>query len=630
MRPKRSTTRRRQRGSVIVIAAIALSLIIIALIGTELGYLFFMKREFQKAADLAALAGAQKLQTTTATNRCSLAAGVAISNASQNLPGIAINPPDCGNWRAGQASEAAAGCFANTDDNFLTGGTPLNAIRIRINRPAPTLMPFFPWDRTICVQAVAALDEPQASFSVGSGVARLNQGALNQLLSLLLGTAINLSLADYTGLANAKLNLLGMVDALHLNAGTVDQLAQSNITLAQLLNAAIEVLPQGNDSQTVSLVASLLRGMLNLTGGLDLNTVTINLLKTAEQAGLLSLDLDTTDPRSALNGNVSVLNLLSVALQVANGQSAAAAATTISLPPLAKVGVRAKVIEPPTIAIGPPGYYPDGTAKTQAHTGQIRAGLNVQVLTAAGGNNSLLDIPLLLRVSLPAGQLINLPIYAEVASGDANLDDVRCTAADGKYDVAINAAPGLAHVFLGNIPTAFTNTTSPWASLPKERFKLVSLRIDLLGSILTPPITVDLLAKLDLSIPANGSIARTTLNYRFDPNIPTSQQNLIQTVGLEQRLGAAIGSAISSGALDVVLNTSGLGLVTNVLNALVNNLITIVNGLLGVLKIILTPVLDLLDGAVLGPLFKALGLQLGYADVQLLSASCQSKAKLVH
>jgi Flp pilus assembly protein TadG len=255
MRPNRSTTRHQQRGSVIVIAAIALSLIVIALIGTEIGYLFFMKREYQKAADLAALAGAQKLQSTTATNRCELAAGIATSNASQNLPGIAINTPDCGNWRVGQTSNASLGCFADTDDHFIAGGAPLNAVRIRINQPAPTLLPFFPWARTICVQAVAALDEPQASFSVGSGVARLNEGALNQLLSLLLGTTINLSLIDYTGLANAKVNLLGMVDALDLNVGTIDQLAQTNITLSQLLNAAIEVLPQGNDSQTVSLVA---------------------------------------------------------------------------------------------------------------------------------------------------------------------------------------------------------------------------------------------------------------------------------------------------------------------------------------------------------------------------------------
>jgi uncharacterized membrane protein len=188
---------------------------------------------------------------------------------------------------------------------------------------------------------------------------------------------------------------------------------------------------------------------LNLTGGLDLDTVSINLLKTAQQAGLLSLDLDATDPRSALNGNVSVLSLLSVALQVANGQSAAAAATNISLPPLANVGLRVKVIEPPTIAIGPPGYYSDGTAKTQAHTGQVRAELNVQVLTAAGGDNNLLNIPLLLRVSLPAGQLINLPVYVEVASGDANLEDVRCNASDGKYDVSINAARDLRTFFLG-------------------------------------------------------------------------------------------------------------------------------------------------------------------------------------
>ena len=58
---------RRQHGSVIINTAIALSLIVIALIGTELGYLFFMKREFQKTADLAALAGAQSLKP----NSCS-------------------------------------------------------------------------------------------------------------------------------------------------------------------------------------------------------------------------------------------------------------------------------------------------------------------------------------------------------------------------------------------------------------------------------------------------------------------------------------------------------------------------------------------------------------------------------
>lgn len=625
------TPRRQQRGSVITIAAIALSLIVIALIGAELGYLFFMKREFQKTADLAALAGAQKLQSTTATNRCELAAGAATSNAGQNLSGIAIDTPDCGNWTAGQSSGASAGCFAGTDDHFVVLGSPLNAVRVRINQPAPTLLPFFPWNRTICVQAVAALDEPWASFSVGSGAARLNEGALNQMLSLLLGTNVKLSLVDYTGLANTKVNLLGMIDALDLNVGTYDQLVNTNVTLAKLLNAAIKVLPQSNDSETASLAANLLDDFLKLSGGIDLETVSINLLNIAQQqAGLLSLDASTTDPRSALNGNISALSLLSVALQVANSKSAAGAATTVDLGLLAKVALQAKVIEPPAIAVGPPGYYSNNAAKTQAHTGQIRAKLNVQVLTAAGGDNNLLNIPLLLRVSLPAKQLINLPIYLEVASGDANLEQVHCNTPGGKYDIQINAAPGLAHIFLGNIPAAFDNTSGPWGSLVKERSKLLSIKVDLLGSILTDPIMIDLLVKMDLSIPGNGIVGRKTLSYIFDPNMPASQQNLIQTVGSEQNLGKIIASAINSDAFDVQLNTSGLGLAGSILNELLKGLHTIVSGVLNVLSLILTPVLTLLDDELLRPLFKTLGLQLGYADVQLLSASCQGTAKLVY
>ncbi|MNW23017.1 hypothetical protein D3C71_2248470 [compost metagenome] len=59
-------------------------------------------------------------------------------------------------------------------------------------------------------------------------------------------------------------------------------------------------------------------------------------------------------------------------------------------------------------------------------------------------------------------------------------------------------------------------------------------------------------------------------------------------------------------------------------------MITIVNGLLGVLNLVLLPVLTALDTAVLGPLLKTLGIQLGYADVQLLSASCDGNARLVY
>lgn len=637
-------SRRRVRGSILINTAIAMSLIVITLVGTELGYLFYMKREFQKTADLAALAGAQKLTPVAGTDVCIAARGAASANASQNMPGLVLQQPECGHWASSNTTPTipATSCFKDTDDHFLPNASTKNAIRVRIEKAPPTLLPFFEANRTICVQAVAALNEPIGSISVGSGVARLNEGLLNQVLSMLLGTSVSLSLADYTGLLNTKLNLLGIMDALRLNVGTYAQLADANVSLAQLLNAAIQALPQSNDSNTVDLATRVLNGLLTLSGGLRLEDISINLLKTAQQAGLLSVDLNTTDPRAALNGNVNALNLLLVALQVADSQSAIATQVEIPLQPLANVKLQAKVIETPSIAIGPPGYYPDGTAKTQAHTGQIRVLLETKVLTQVSATNDLLHIALPLglvsiRVSLPSGQLINLPVYVEVASGDAELNAIRCDAPDGKYDVKIAAAPGLAHVFLGKVPTAFTNRTSPWSDLPKERFKLLDLEAEI--KILGIPTTarISLQAKLDLSIPGNGLVTRQTLDYRYDPSIPASQQDLVRTVGTSQNLGASIGSAIGAGKLDVVLDTSNLTVVGiplnflgDVLDALVNGILGILGDVLGLVNLVLMPVLTLLDSALLGPLLKTLGIQLGYADVQLLSASCDGNARLVY
>lgn len=643
------SSRRRARGSILINTAIALSLIVITLVGTELGYLFYMKREFQKTADLAALAGAQKIMPSGSTDVCVAARGAAVANAAQNMPGLVLTQPECGHWASSNTTppNTAASCFNSVDDHFLPNSSTKNAIRVRIEKAPPTLLPFFQANRTICVQAVAALNEPLGSLSVGSGVARLNEGLLNQVLSMLLGTSVSLSLADYTGLLNTKLNLLGIMDALRLNVGTYAQLADANVSLAQLLNAAIQALPQSNDSNTVDLATRVLNGLLTLSGGLRLEDISINLLKTAQQAGLLSVDLNTTDPRAALNGNVNALNLLLVALQVADSQSAIATQVEIPLQPLANVKLQAKVIETPSIAIGPPGYYADGTAKTKAHTGQIRVLLDTQILKPLDGKTNLLNleippfIPVVsLKVSLPAGQLVQLPIYVEVASGDAELEAIRCDAPDGKYDVKIKAAPGLAHIFLGKVPTAFTNRTSSWESLPKERFSLLSVEAEvklLFGLIPVIKAPIDLQAKLDLSVPGSGSITRSSLDYRFDPTLPASEQDLTRTVGTDQHLGAAIASALGAGKLDVELDTSGLtvlgipaGPLSLVLDALVNGVIGIVNGVLGILNLVLLPVLSLLDTAVLAPLLKTLGIQIGYADVQLLSASCDGNARLVY
>lgn len=51
----------RQCGSIAAMAAVFLSIIVILLSSIDIGYLFYKKRDLQKVADLAALAGAQAL-----------------------------------------------------------------------------------------------------------------------------------------------------------------------------------------------------------------------------------------------------------------------------------------------------------------------------------------------------------------------------------------------------------------------------------------------------------------------------------------------------------------------------------------------------------------------------------------
>ncbi|MDA7418166.1 pilus assembly protein TadG-related protein [Xenophilus arseniciresistens] len=627
-----------QRGSVVVNFAIAAFVIIVAVLGTEIGVYSFQKRELQKAADLAALSGAVRLQPDS----CVAGEAMARSNAAENLAHLAHLAPvttdvACGRWvrPAEGAPETEDGLVSvGPDDNY-------DALRVTLTALYDSILPAFS-NLSLEAKAVAQMDGPQASFTVGSGVARLNAGALNQLLSLLLGTNVTLSLADYEGLANTNVNLLGLAKALGLAVGTYDELAAADLDVGELLSGTVGLLPRDSVDPAVGVALNALNVLLDL--GVPLEQLSLAVLKTASQNGLLSLDLDTRDPSTALDTDVSVLNLLLVGLQVANASddpSFVSGAINVPLQPLANVGVRAKVIEPPSIGVGPPGYTASGRARTAAHTAVVRVYLNTQVLTPAGGD-SLLDVNLLglarVKLAAPAGQVVNLPIYAEVAPGEAVLESVSCRASQNGHEVTLGVTPGLAHVYLGHIPDAFENRSTRWANLQKDRFKLLNLNLD--ASLLGVPllnVPVNLTARLDFSVPRNGAVTRQEVTFDYDPEEPRSTQNLTASVGSQRHLGASIADAIAAGLLDVELDTSGLSLggadlalLSNIIDGLGNSLGDLLNGVLALLNPVLAPVLTLLDGVLLGPLLEALGLQLGYADVQLMSASCDASAKLVH
>ncbi len=613
----------KSRGTVLIQFALLLA-VLISILGTaQIGYMYYAKRDLQRIADLAAL---EAISALVDPSTCTAAEAAGMNSiASQWKWPTGVSPAPL---------QQSVRCLKwSRDAGPAFGAAPFNAAQVRLRGKSLQLLPFL-GNREIYAESISAIpDDPIAAFSLGSGVAKLDEGALNRLLTMLLGTNVNLTLVDYQGLANTKVNLLGLKEALNISAGTYEELLNADVLLTKLLESSISVIQNSPGSDTANIAIAALDKLLKLPIAVNIQNTVISLLKAPGQNGLLDIGLFKDNPMSALIADVSALSLLMVGLQVANADSAATLQTGIDLKPLADVAIKAKIIEPPVIAVGPPGYDSTGKPRTTAHTGQIRTFLDIKALTPVAGKSSLLDLNLLLasvKVSMPAGQLVNLPLYVEVGSADGRLEEVICRYEGNKHRVRIDARPGLAHVFLGNVPAALTNTTTPWESLTKEKFHLLSLKLDiklLLGLIPVVEAPIALKAKLDLPVNAPG--AYSSLYYDYEKGKPRTEQALIKSVGMKQQLGQSIGNAINAGLLEVELDTSGLkllgldlGLVSSIVDGLVNGLVGIVSGVLGLLNVVLMPVLALLDGVLLGPLLEALGIQVGYADVELLWADC--------
>jgi uncharacterized membrane protein len=431
----------RQRGSIMINTAIALSLIVVLLIGTELGYLFYMKREFQKTADLAALAGAMQLDPLAADGACSAAQGAAVSNASVNLPGITVEMPECGHWASTNTALSNDACFPETADHFVPGQLNYNAIRVRIKQAPPALLALFPGDRTICVQAVAALDAPFATFSVGSRLLRLDGdstlGAMLKAIGLNLDNTI---VAGYDGLATVPITPGGLLCAIQgvnlcpdasITVGSLNELLDADITLGQLLDAAVSA---GGRSDLVNANLALVNA---LKIKLDVDDLVVKLGSLSGTSGLFAT-ITAPDGSSALNARIDALDLIQAAIGVASaGHAVDIPGLNISLLGLAKVTAKAGVVEAPSIAIGSKGIT--------AYTAQVRTFIHVRT-----------DDTLLGSLLAPLVKL-NLPIVLDLVTAQGTLEDL-CTpalrTATGEERALINVQGSILKACVGKISNA--------------------------------------------------------------------------------------------------------------------------------------------------------------------------------
>lgn len=574
-----------QRGSLVINLAIALSLIVIVLIGTELGYLFFMKREMQKSADLAALAGAQQISSmggcANAITAAKLSAnGTSDTDLSRNLPStfsLVDGDIECGQWDPAKT----------TIDHFEPATSNLNAVRVTISKAPVAILSFFDADRTIQVKAVAA-NEPIASFSLGTGVAGLNEGVVNQLLSALLGTGnkINLRLVDYQGLASAQIRLLDLISVMP-NVGTVDELLNTRIQLNDLILAMVQALGTSN---TLAVQA--------------LNSITYANVKSAEiRLGDL-IKVTTPSPEGAGNATISVLDLLASSAQIANGKNLVKLGTAVDLGALAKADVKLVVIEPPSIAIGPAGKDGQGNWRTQAHSAAVRMLLDVTLVDTS----AIPGLSWLVKMTL-----LRLPIYIEVAQGNARLSNIQCANDRADCRVAIEAKPGLASICIASVSDALMlNTTTPvnCKAMPSVKISEIAL----IGGLLP-------ILQVNAKVPVQAEIPDT--NYQtLTFNGVIGDGDDIQTVNSN-----AVGSVLSN-TLGNFTDPAKWDLTLVPLGILPLGLGDVLSPLLTFVLSILAPLFSLLDTSIV-PLLNLLGVQLGYSDVRLLSLLC-GEAKLVY
>lgn len=424
---------RRTRGAISVMAALLIATVAIAaLVSIDVGHLFMRQRQLQNMADLAAMSAAQQLKRAGSPVQLNEAVLGTVSNigARNGYPsGIGMG---CQDAAAGNADTMTA-CLGVWDPSSggprhfsaaydATTVSP-NAVRVQATQTVPILFAINGGSgRQLHAEAIASGSPPVAAFSLGTGLLDVNSA--NGLLSVLLGSSVQLSAMDWQGLVNATVTL----DQLRLEAyaGTVDELLRTTLSLrdfyALVLGAA------GRDA------------LLTTALGSPPTTLGAGGVGAAVSLGeLLELGVLAPAASSAAEVGLSVAQLLVAGAQVARGDTAVALPVNVPLPVgLGGLSASLRVIQPPVMAVGPARKLTDNPAtwQTSAHAAQLEVAL---AATASSGPLSGL-----------LGVQLNVPLHIAVAAAEADLTGLQCAAAPADRRATVHVAPSLVTACLTN------------------------------------------------------------------------------------------------------------------------------------------------------------------------------------
>ncbi|KRE24231.1 hypothetical protein ASE66_03015 [Bosea sp. Root483D1] len=410
--------------SSIVFAGSSLMLFGFGSMAVDVGSFFYQKRRQQTATDLAALAAAADLER---------AVNAARASASRNgFSASAVETVQTGTY--------TPDARLAPDARFRQGSGPAaNAVRIEMRATTPMILGRVlavglggdTGDVAIVTRATAA-QEAQAAFAIGSRLARIEGGALNGLLSGLLGTSISLSVMDYEGLARARIDLFGFARRLAtratISALTFDEVVRANVRIGDVILAAQDAArDQGAGSDAIAALGRLAAAAAS-TGQ------RINLQSLVSFGSYGSRQLSEEVP---LKASLSALDLVSATAQIANGARQLDLGLAVNVPGLAAVSLKLGIGERP---VGTSLVRVD-RAGASVHTAQTRLLLT---LTLVGSGQA---------------SLVKLPLYLELAAATARLTSVSCGAGDiTSSRVTLGVTPAVVDAWIGQVSNAeFSN-----------------------------------------------------------------------------------------------------------------------------------------------------------------------------
>ena len=541
---------RNRRGGVAIIAATSSAVLVaFAALAVDLGSIFLQTRQLQGIADLAALGAANNLTNAQAA---------AVATASANgWNGPVQTTTVLGTYVPNSAIPAA--------QRFAVGGATPNAVQVTLAAQAQL---FFGQailgQSSIPIKRTATAATAQAaSFSLGSGLASLQGGVANALLSGLTGSSVTLGVSDYNALASANVDLLQYSQALqtklNLQGASFTQVLSSNVSTGQAL--------------------SVLSTLLN-TGGNDPAAQAINTIATAAgtatPANLQQLiDLgpyasqDHADPATGAGVSVNALQLACAILQLSQGGHQIQLSLGGTIPGLASTTVWLAIGQRPSNS---PWLTVNDDGTVTVYTAQTRLYIDAQVAPGAG------------TLSSAGVALVNIPLYVQTASAAAKLSSLSCPTSTTAPAVTLAVEPSVGQINLGQINTASLNNFSqPLTPTPATLVNLLLLQV-------TGQAQVNLgggswqsvsFSQADIAAGATKTVSTNNIAQATAASLLPNTTLQIQLLGLDIVLGqlgvtSAVQQLLTAAApsLDAVINA-----VEGVLGVQLGQAIVTVNGL---------------------------------------------------